>query len=219
MIRYILTLAVVFLSAVAVRADSWVKGFGHKEGNVMVASVVTDSEHNAIIAGSFSAEQLELSETLTLWNNGTTDVFLVKYDPRGEIIWAISFGGTNEDQAGDIFVDHKDNLYIAGNFRSSSFQVGSATISSDWPENVYAAKFDAGGELQWLKHSTRISQWSFSRGVYCDELQNVYITGYTSSKEISFGSIDLQLNTMNNKGFYCQLDQDGNFGQAGLSVG
>jgi len=214
--RYILLLVMVSLIAVQVEADDWVKGFGHKEGDVVVAGVVTDSEHNAIITGNFSAAQLELSETVTLRNNGTTDVFLVKYNSNGEIIWATSFGGMNEDQSSDIFVDGENNLYITGNFRSASFSVGSTTISSTWPDNVYVAKFNPGGTLEWLKHSTRVTQWAFSRGVYCDKGLNVYFTGYTSSKEISFGNINLQLNTMNNKGYYCKLDKDGNFEQAGL---
>jgi hypothetical protein len=200
----------------AAGSESWVKGLGQKEGDVYVSGVVTDSHNNAIIAGSFNAAQLELSESITLQNNGISDIFLVKYDPRGEIIWATSFGGTDEDQASDIFVDRENNLYITGNFRSPSFTVGSTEIGSMWPDNVYVAKFDQNGNLQWLKHSTLVTQRAISQGVYCDEHMNVYFTGYTQSKDISFGDIHLQSNNTNNKGFFCRLDQEGNFEMAGL---
>jgi hypothetical protein len=42
----------------------------------------------------------------------------------------------------------------------------------------------------------------------------VYVAGFTSSQELSFGDINLSMNNSNSKGFYGSLDEDGNFQSA-----
>ncbi|MEN8158061.1 MAG: T9SS type A sorting domain-containing protein, partial [Bacteroidota bacterium] len=194
------------------------KSFGEMDGGVEVAGVVTDSKNCVIITGSFTSARLELSETVALKNNGIKDIFMVKYDTLGAISWALSFGGAEPDVASAIHVDGENNIYIAGDFQSNSFTVGSTQVSSGWPENVYAAKFDPDGNLRWLKHSTGLTQTygTGSTGIFAGEDQKVYMAGFTNSKDISFGEIDLHLNTINSKGFFCRLDKDGNFEMAGL---
>lgn len=214
--KWVLWLTMISLNTVALKANEWVKNFGDKAGDVKVEGVVTDSDNNAIITGTFSSAQLKLNETTTLQNNGTIDVFLIKYNPQGEIVWTKSFGGIKEEYVNDISIDSENNIYITGNFRSNSFTVGDTPVTSSWPDNVYVAKFNLNGELNWLQHSKKVTDWVWGTAVCSDTDQNVFFTGYTYSKEISFGDINLSLNTLNDKGFYCRLDAEGNFQMAGL---
>ena len=146
--KWALWLTMISLNTVALKANEWVKNFGDKAGDVEVEGVVTDSDNNAIITGTFSSAQLKLNETTTLQNNGTIDVFLIKYNPQGEIVWTRSFGGIKEEYVNDISIDGENNIYITGNFRSNSFTVGNTPVISSWPDNVYVAKFNFGGSAQ-----------------------------------------------------------------------
>ena len=214
--KLIVWLVMILLNTVALKANNWVKSFGDTTGDVVVEGVVTDSDNNVIITGTFSSALLVLNDMTTLQNKGIYDVFLIKYDPRGEIIWTKSFGGVKEEYVNDISIDDENNIYITGNFKSNSFKVGNNTVASSWPDNVYVAKFDRYGDFNWLSHSEKVTNWVWGTAVCSDAGQNIFLTGYTNSKAISFGDIDLSLNTTNYKGFYCRLDAEGNFQMAGL---
>ena len=214
--KLIVWLVMILLNTVALKANNWVKSFGDKAGDVVVEGVATDTDNNVIITGIFSSAQLELNETTTLQNNGTYDVFVIKYNPLGEIIWTQSFGGINEEYVNDISIDKENNIYVTGNFKSNTFKVDNTTVTSSWPDNVYVAKFDLYGDLKWLSHSEKVTNWVWGTAVHSDDNHNIYITGYTNSRAISFGDLDLSLNTLNYKGFYCRLDAEGNFEMAGL---
>ena len=209
--KWVLWLTMISLNTVALKANEWVKNFGDKAGDVEVEGVVTDSDNNAIITGTFSSAQLKLNETTTLQNNGTIDVFLIKYNPQGEIVWTRSFGGIKEEYVNDISIDGENNIYITGNFRSNSFTVGNTPVISSWPDNVYVAKFNLNGELNWLRHSQKVTNWVWGTAVYSDADQNIFFTGYTNSKEISFGDINLSLNTPNIKDSIADWMQRGTF--------
>lgn len=210
--KYLLYLVYLSVSTFSsVQAQDWVKSFGHREGNAVVAGVVTDSESNVLITGTFSSAELVISENDVLLSEGMDDVFIIKYNPQGGIVWAQSFGGVKADFAGDIALDSKNNIYITGNFASNMMEIGDSVISSAWPENVYVAKFDASGEFQWLRKSAKLTSWSEGTAVYCEGDQNIFFTGYTRSMEMAFGDIDLSINNSNEKGFYCKLDVYGNY--------
>jgi hypothetical protein len=56
-----------------------------------VSSIAVDSDNNVYITGSFCSQTL-VFDTIVLHSNVYQDIFLVKYDPSGNLIWAKSFG-------------------------------------------------------------------------------------------------------------------------------
>ena len=85
--KQLLILVMVTFASTAAFAQGWVKSYGSKQGNTEITGVVTDGENQAIIAGTFSSEELNLDASNTLINNGITDVFLLKYDTAGNLVW------------------------------------------------------------------------------------------------------------------------------------
>jgi len=209
-----LLITFIWINAMAITGNNWVKIFGDTNGDVVVEGVVTDSENNVLITGIYSSEKLELDESTVLQNNGTFDVFIIKYDPLGDIIWAMSFGGQQPDKVSGICADSANNIYITGNFKSQTLILGDTTIQSSWPDNVYIAKIDRNGDLLWLRHSTGVTNMAWGTAVYCVGDKNVLFTGYTNSQKITFGNHNLYLNTANYGSFYGRLDEKGNFQDA-----
>lgn len=211
--RYILLFVTAVMASISLSAQDWVKDFGHREGNVNITGLVTDSKNHVLITGTFSSEELVLEEGHVLTSRGMEDVFIVKYDPQGAIVWAQSFGGMKQDLVADITLDSKDNLYITGDFASNTLHIGGTELSSVWPQNVYVARFSSSGDFSWLSKSGGLSEfsWSAATAVHCPGDGLVYFTGYTSGQNLSFGDIRLSTIHTNRKGFYGSLDANGNY--------
>ena len=214
--KQVLLFFIVIIAPTSAILQDWVKSYGSKQGNTEITSVVTDGEHRAIIAGTFSSAELNLDASNTLINNGITDVFLLKYDTTGNLVWKLSFGGEKEEYVNGICLDDEGNIYITGHFRSSSFTIGDKTISSPWRDNIYVAKFSPGGQLSWLRHSTGLTTYAWPSAVRYAGSSGILFSGSTSAASVTFGDIALSVNSGYYKGYYGVLDKDGNFLHADL---
>ncbi|MEK7802520.1 MAG: hypothetical protein AAB276_08710, partial [Pseudomonadota bacterium] len=100
------------------------------------ASVIADTLGNIYLAGRFASNTITFgSTTLTNTNNGYQDIFLVKYDTSGNVIWAKKFGGASDDGATSEFTDDAVNIYMGGGFSSSSINFGSTTLFNNGNNN------------------------------------------------------------------------------------
>ncbi len=97
----------------------WAKAYGginHDEGR----SIARDESGNLYVTGSFQSNAIIFGKD-TLKNAGligTSDVFLVKYDPIGSIMWATGFGGNGHDEARSIAADGNGNLALLRIYRT-----------------------------------------------------------------------------------------------------
>ena len=103
--------------------------------------VVTDSNGDAIITGFFSDTTITFGNT-SLTNLGTADIFVAKYNPSGDAIAAYGAGGSDREFGMSLSIDNAGELYIAGEFYSSTFAAGSATLfnSGNGYSDVLVAK-------------------------------------------------------------------------------
>lgn len=80
--------------------------------------VFADFLGNYYIVGYFSGT-VDFDPSNTIANRtsqGGKDVFLAKYNYDGEFQWVVTFGGSLDDEATDVFVDILANIYITGFF-------------------------------------------------------------------------------------------------------
>jgi uncharacterized repeat protein (TIGR01451 family) len=56
---------------------------------------------------------------LNLTSLGTSDIYIQKIDPLGNLLWVKSIGGTNEDWPSSITVDDSRNIYLTGWFEGT----------------------------------------------------------------------------------------------------
>lgn len=132
-------------------ALQWSKiyGGGSSEQGTSIALHTT----GIYITGVFGATTTVFG-TITLQALGTlgkNDIFVAKLNYSGDVIWAVSGGGFENDFASSIAVDSDGNAYITGNFSSPatfrSYSGASAMYSSNATPDIFIAKYNTNGNL------------------------------------------------------------------------
>jgi gliding motility-associated-like protein len=154
-------------------------------------SIALDSEGNVYTAGVFSgtADFDPGPGSSTLSSEGGSDVFVTKFDNSGNLLWAKSFGGVNDDLAaeGDIAVDASGNVLITGYFSGMvDFDPGAGTVNLStllvgdvYANDIFITKLDAAGNFVWAKQF-RGNRNSFALSLEIDAVGNIYTTGQYS---------------------------------------
>lgn len=78
---------------------------------------------------------------------GSTDVFVVKYDAAGNLIWSTYFGGTATDLASALAVDGAGAVYVTGSTQSLDFPVTANAYAKSG--NGFLFKLNPDGSLAW----------------------------------------------------------------------
>ena len=173
-------------------------------------AVCTDTEGNAYVAGTFQGATITFgNHVLQNTAEGYLDFFVVKYDPEGNVVWAVNDGGKKNDYAYGICTDAIGNVFITGYFTSDSLPIGPSllvnpSLGPNYPD-VFTAKYDPNGNALWGRSGE--SEVAYGNGIGSDASGNVYITGSFRSS-ISFDGYMLQ--GYGDDGFLVKYDTDGN---------
>ncbi len=194
----------------------WSKAAYSSTGNMedRPISIVSDNEDFIYSAGHFKSSSM-MFDTIALSNvseSVSSDVFLAKYSPLGEIIWAKSFGGQSYEWVADMAVDANGDLYMTGQFRSDTFSIGQTTLINNGVADIFLFKVNPQGEVLWAKN---IGGTTEDQGVALavDLLGNVILVSDFESPSITLGT-----ETVSNSVFsgyskdilICKYDGDGN---------
>lgn len=184
----------------------WAKSYGGM-GDDEANSCATDVSGNIYLTGYFESPTLTV-DTCTLTNAGYSNIFLVKYNPNGEVLWAKSEGGTMVDVANSIAADISGKTYLAGYFYSSTITFGSTTLMNRGDKDIFLASFDTNGNALWARSAggTDLDE-VFSVAV--DVSGNSYLAGYFLSSLIHFDSTAL-MNSGGSDIFLADYSNNGN---------
>lgn len=178
-------------------------GLGNEEGK----AVTVDDLGNCYVTGYFSSATVTFGSA-TLTHIGYTDIFIVKYDSSGNVVWAKGEGGSDYDVPEGIAVDVSGNIYITGEFQSPTITFGSTTLTRVGGYDTFTVKYDVSGNVVWAKGAGG-SNPDYSSKITVDASGNSYVAGFFNSSSITFGST-----TLTNSGSYdmyiVKYDVDGN---------
>lgn len=153
-------------------------------------SVTCDASGNIYVAGQFDSDSITFG-SFTLFNKGITNVFLVKYDTNGNVIWAKSTGGSSDDYGMSVCTDALGNIYVAGFFYSDTVLFATDTlINTEGSSDIFILKYDPNGNPQWAK-SAAGNSYDYSYSIATDVSGNIYLAGGFFSDSVSFGSLVL----------------------------
>ncbi|MCC6821515.1 MAG: SBBP repeat-containing protein [Verrucomicrobia subdivision 3 bacterium] len=116
------------------------------------------------------------------------DLFLAKYDTDGNFLWAKQAGGSFSEYGYGIAVDGSGDSYVTGRYGSNPVTFGAgesnetalAGIGGNNGLDVFVAKYDANGLLQWAK-SAGGSTGNWGAGIDIDTAGNSYVVGRYST--------------------------------------
>ena len=164
-------------------------------------SIATDTYGNVYIAGQYSSSTIInnysnvssgtilVSSFGTLLNAGSEDIFLAKYNPNGIVQWTTQIGRNGTDQRASIATDTYGNVYIAGQYASSTIinsysnvSGGTILVSSFGTLlnadsiDIFLAKYNSNGIAQW---ATRIGANGddLIPSIATDTYGNIYVSG------------------------------------------
>src|SRR5690242_10193079 len=92
----LLLLLTVFATTGFGQAPNWQWARSGASDDNHANGVATDASGNIYVAGSFSGASITFGSTV-LNNIGGYDMYLVKYNGGGNVLWAQAFGGSDGD--------------------------------------------------------------------------------------------------------------------------
>lgn len=194
------------------------KQTGGGTGSDQARGVAVDASGNVLVTGTFTGPNIVFGTT-TLINAGggsSTDLFLVKYDPDGNVLWARkqTAGGTAYDVAKSVATDAGGNVIVTGNFDSPAITFGTTTLTNAGANDVLTVKYDPDGNVLWAKQQEPggAENNDVPYRIASDASGNVIITGNFESPTITFGTTTLtqSTGTYATDLFVVKYDPDGN---------
>lgn len=170
-------------------------------------SIALDDEGNIYIAGHFESyincgtgDILASGEETNM-----ADIFLAKYDPLGNLQWIQTAGGLSDDKGLGVAASG-DNVYLTGYFSGICYFGDTPLLTKDL-QNLFLAKYNTQGELQWLKRAESDGILR-PQAITADSKGNAYVTG-NFRKHVAFGNLSVS-REMNQNVFLVKYDPQGN---------
>ena len=124
---------------------------------------------------------------------GLTDVFIIKHDTTGNVVWVKSMGGVGDDQVNEIILDNNNNPTITGSFEGTAL-FNNLTINSNGLKDVFFSKYTSQGVAYWVQNIGGLGM-DEGASIAMDISNNIFlnIDGRKYSYEIIFKKISLFL--------------------------
>jgi hypothetical protein len=142
-----------------------------------------DSKGNFIQVGYTGSPDLPIvGDAFQKEKNLNHDMFIVKWNPEGDVIWSTFLGGSGADVLYSVAIDKNDDIIVAGRTESTDI-----IVSDDASQKVniggsdfYLAKFTTNGKYVW---STFLggSLNEIQSKIVLDENGYIYMGGTTGS--------------------------------------
>ncbi len=161
----------------------WERSFGGS-GIEISYDIAKTNDNGYVIVGNTFSDNMDVSK-----NNGESDVWLIKVDDQGNLLWERSFGGSQFDAAQSVCATQDGGYIICGNSKSSD-----ADLLQNVGENdVWLLRTDGNGVLTWQKTFGGLGL-DFGFDALETEGNKIILVGETSSPEYlgmqNFGQTD-----------------------------
>jgi hypothetical protein len=70
-------------------------------------------------------------------------MFIVKYTPLGNVLWAVHSSNAGNDRANSITCDSSGDIYVTGYYNTPSISFGTTTLTSAGNRDIFIAKLDS----------------------------------------------------------------------------
>jgi hypothetical protein len=165
--------------------------------NEDLCNSIAIGDHNDIVMTGYFSSPYIVFGVDTLFNSGSQDILFAKYDTQGNLLWAKSTGGLNDEEGSGITFDSDNNILMTGNFYSQYLVFGTDTIFNSGGWNPFVVKLSSSGNIIWTA-SAHCGN-ALSEGITTDAVNNVIILG-SYNVRIIFGTDTLNSLNYNSQG-------------------
>lgn len=171
--------------------------------------ITVDDENNVYVTGGF--EGTKTFGTTNLTSFGSSDIYVVKYDNSGSFIFAKQAGSPLEDRGNDIAFDHKDHLYITGEFKAkAAFDTDTINnYGSDEDRDIFVARMSKTGVWDWAKKAGSNSGGDRGNGIVVNNSGNIFVTGQFKDSAKFGGSLEINAGIDSIQVFVAAIDSLG----------
>ncbi|MDX2172739.1 MAG: T9SS type A sorting domain-containing protein [Bacteroidota bacterium] len=210
----------IFISKLDVNGNFvWAKKIGGAASE-MGRSITIDGTGNINLTGYFQGTvDFDPNAGVTNLNAaGSNDIFVLKLNSSGNLVWAKNLGGTSDDKGQSITSDAAGNVFTTGYFNGTAdFDPSASTFTMNGlggTQSVFISKLDASGNFVWAKQFNAVngSPQIFGNSIKLDGSGNVCIGGsFTGNVDFDPGAGTYSLAAINMDIFISKLDASGNF--------
>jgi len=195
-------------------------------------SVTTDQVGNVLVTGSFQGT-VDFDPgpgTLNITAVSLLDMFIIKLDAMGNLIWIKTIGGPQSETGVSIATNSNDDILIVGEFADTvdfDPNAGVHNLTSNGPNtDVFILHLDSDGDLIWAR-SFGGTDTDEARTVVVDANDDLYLLGnYRGTIDLDPGiGTAINVSAGNTDVFVQKFDAGGNliwgtsFGGTGLDQG
>lgn len=161
----------------------WARQAGGSSAYNYGYSVTVDPSGNPCITGSFRSTANFNGTSVT--SSGSADIFVAKYGSNGNFLWVQKAGApdvssppkANDDEGYAVTTDSEGNIILTGYFNGTANFSGTNISSSSSYQDVFVAKYSAGGSLIWVRRAGGADGSDYGNSVAMDAGGNAYVPG------------------------------------------
>ena len=148
----------------------WIRQLGTKWGDFVKASA-PDGEGGVYLSGKTFG-------SLASENAGGSDIWVARYDARGNQTWIRQFGTFAEEAGCGIALDVTGGAFVIG---WSQGNVGGDQVLYNEDKDFWLARYDSAGNQSWIRQDGSIKQDN-GRDVLSDGKGGFIVTGFTTGR-------------------------------------
>ena len=150
------------------------------DSTINTTAIVYDDKGNIYSTGNFSGTVNFSPESgnHSLTALGDKDVFILKLDGLGNVVWVKQFKCESRSESRSLAIDSSGNIYSTGYFYGTTdFDPGEAVHNvSSWEQDGYISKLDSSGKFVWVK-SFESTETTVGNCIATDESGNIFTIG------------------------------------------
>jgi len=186
----------------------WVKTFG---GVLLYRdnAVGIDDENNVYVAGGFKGTRTFETDVLNS-NQGSLDIFVVKYDNDGNYQYVVQVGDTLDDRADGITYGNDNHMYVTGEFRGEVFFGTDDLNNYGGPDDkdIFVAKMTKDGEWAWATKAGSKKGGDRGIGICANDQGNIFVSGQFRDNA-KFGLLEVHAGLDSTQFFVAMIDTNG----------
>ena len=153
----------------------WQKKFS---GDLVIESLVANNSGDLYIAGVFTKILIDSCHLISL---GNRDIFFCKMDSSGNLMWKKTFGGPDDDNVTDLYLNKQQKILICGDAG-----IGACIEGEDFSrKELFLSRYNCNGTQELLIRHAGGNAWEIA----ADTNGNIYLLGGIKINDIlDFGN-------------------------------